>query len=153
MPEGRRYSPENPSPAMRDFAQYIRDHGYPNVTDEAVAATSMFHKEWQPQHAARTRAEAAERNAEKDQERKEKAEKRELARKEREEKRKADEEAKELRRQERETAKAAKDAEKAESGADGDDSDSADAEGRQPRKRLRTREEEPVAAGVSQEAF
>jgi hypothetical protein len=152
--EGRRYSPENPSPAMRDFAQYIRDHGYPDVTDEAVAATSMFHKEWQPQHAARTREESKVKNAEREKEREAKAEKREQDKKDRAEKKKADEEAKEKRRQEREDAKKAKEDAAAETGADGEDSDSADGEARQPRKRLRTRDEgEPVAAGVSEASF
>jgi hypothetical protein len=153
-PIGRRYSPENPSPAMQDFAQYIRDHGYPDVTDESVAATSMFHKEWQRQHAERVRQERKVINAEREKEREAKAEKREQDRKDREEKRKADEEAKEKRRQEREDAKAAKEAADAESGADGDDS-TEDGESRQPRKRLRTRDEasEGETVGASAGSF
>jgi hypothetical protein len=153
MAEGRRFSPENPSPAMQDFAQYIRDHGYPNVTDEAVAATSMFHKEWQRQHAERVRNEREEGREAKEQERKEKAEKREADKIAREEKKARDAEAKEEKRKEREAAKAAKAAEKADTGADGDDSDSVPADGESggPRKRLRTRE--PVEAGASAGQF
>jgi fused signal recognition particle receptor len=156
MPEegsNRRYSPENPSPAMQDFAQYIRDHGYPDFEDWHAAATAHFHKQWQPQHAARVREESKERNAEREKEREAKAEKREQDRKERDAKKKADEEAKEKRRQEREDAKAAKAEADAESGADGDDSTS-DGETRKPRGRLRTRDEgEPVAAGQSAGSF
>ena len=154
MPEGRRYSPENPSPAMQDFAQYIRDHGYPDVEDRHVAATSMFHKEWQRQHAERVREERKVINAEREKEREANAQKRADAKAERDAKKAADEEAKEKRRQEREEAKAAKEAADAESGADGDDSTGEDAENRQPRKRLRTRDEgEPVAAGQSAGSF
>jgi hypothetical protein len=156
MPEGRRYSPDNPSPAMQDFAQYIRDHGYPNVTDEAVAATSMFHKEWQRQHAERVREERKVTNAEKEKERAAKEEKREADKKARAEKKAADEAAKEEKRKQREADKAAKDAEKADTGADGDDSDSAPADGESggPRKRLRVRGDAAEAtAGASAGQF
>jgi hypothetical protein len=151
MPEGRRYSPESPSPAMQDFAQYIRDHGYPNVTDEAVAATSMFHKEWQRQHAERVRTERAEGAVEREAEKQKKAEERAAKKQEREE-------AKAKKAQEAEAKKAEKEAKKAEKeaakGADGDDAPVENGEPAKTRRRLRTNDApETVSAGASEASF
>lgn len=151
MPEGRRYSPDNPSPAMKDFAQFIRDNGYPNVTDEAVAATSMFHKEWQRGHAERVRQERVAGLAEREAEKQRKAE-------ERAAKKQAREEAKAQKEQEAAAKKAAKEAAKAEKeaskGADGDDTPVENGEPATTRRRLRTKgEPETVSAGASEAAF
>ena len=139
MPEGRRYSPENPSPAMKDFAQYIRDHGYPNVTDEAVAATSMFHKEWQRGHAERVRQEREATKGEREAAAAEKKAKAEQRKKEAADKKAAKEAAAAEKKAKKEAEAAAKE------GADGDDSGD---EPTRTSRRLRTRGEEPVAAGV-----
>jgi membrane protein involved in colicin uptake len=159
MPEGRRYGPDNPSPANAAFAQYIRDQGH-EITDKQVQLTSIYHREWQAGHAEQTRQDRKVINAEKEKEREAKAEKREQDRKDRAEKKKADEEAKEKRRQEREDAKKAKEEKEAaaaegadDSGADGDDSDSAiDGEAASPRRRLRVKGE-PAEAGASAGQF
>jgi hypothetical protein len=137
---------------MVDFTQYINDHGYPDVTVECVQATAMFHKEWQVQHAEKVRQERKVINAQKEEDRKKREEKREQDKKDRAAKKEQDDAAKEARKKEREDAKAAKEAADAESGADGDDSTS-DGEPAKPRQRLRTRGEEPVAAGASAGEF
>jgi flagellar biosynthesis GTPase FlhF len=142
MPEGRRWSPENPSPAMKSFANFIRDKGY-DVSDRDVAATFVFHREWQAGHASEL---AAEREASKEQREAAKAAKAQ----EREAKKAEREEAKAKKAQEAEAKKAEREAKKAEKeaakqGADGEGgSDEAPAK---TNRRLRTREE-PVAAGA-----
>jgi hypothetical protein len=156
MPEGRRYGPDNPSPAMKDFTRYIQEHGYPEVTESQVAATAYFHREWQIEHAERTRQERKVKNAEKEEERKVKEAKREQDKKDRAAKKEADEAAKEQRKKEREEAKAAKAAAGEDTGADGDDTDSAPegTESRRTRRKLNTNDaQESVSAGVSESSF
>jgi hypothetical protein len=156
MAVGRRYGPEDPSPAMKDFTKYIQEHGYPDVTESQVAATAYFHREWQIEHAERTRQERKVANAQKEEDRKVKEAKREQDKLDRAAKKQADEDAKELRKKEREDAKAAKAAAGEDTGADGDDTDSApDGESRRTRRRLNTKEDAPesVSAGVSESSF
>lgn len=151
MPEGRRYSPDNPSPAMKNFAQYIRDHGYPNVTDEAVAATSMFHKEWQRGHAEQVRQERAAGAVEREAEKAKKAEDRAAKKAEREAAKAKKEEEAAAKKAEKEAAKAAKEAAK---GADGDDTPVENGEPATTRRRLRTKDEpQTVSAGASEASF
>lgn len=154
MPEGKRWGVGNPSPTMKSFTAYINEHeGEGFISEDQVASTYVHHRKWQEGHAQELVAERAEAKATREAEaEKRKADRAEKKRIKDEEKAQKDAEAAEK--------KAQKEREKAEreaAGADGDDSDSspADGEAAQPRKRLRTRGEpaEPVAAGVSEQAF
>jgi hypothetical protein len=152
MPEGKRFTPESPSPAMKSFAEYIRGQGYDDATDlvTTVAATFVHHRDWQIGHAKELDVERA---AAKEQ-READAEKRKADREAKAAEKKAEKERKEQEKKDKEAAKAAKEAEG--SGADGDDSDSApDGEGQRTRRRLNRKDEaqEPVAAGVSEASF
>jgi len=156
MPEGRRWSVDNPSPAMKSFTAYINDkEGEGFVSEAQVASTFIHHREWQKGHAAELEVERADAKVKREAD----AEKRKQDRadaKAKKDAEKADKEAKkEADRKAKEDAKAAKEAEG--SGADGDDSDSAsgDGEGQRTRRRLRTKDDagEPVAAGVSEASF
>lgn len=138
MPEGRRYSPENPGESATSLAAFITEKGHP-VEAGQVQSVWFYHPEWQRGHAAEAEARREENRAKKEQEK-------EAKKVEREAKKAEKEQEKEQKRLEREAKKAEK-AEKAaqESGADGDDSDSAPA-----RKRLKTKApEEQVAASAS----
>lgn len=160
MPEGRRWSPENPSPAMKSFAAYIREQGYDDSADleTTVAATFVFHRDWQSGHAKELVNERAEAKAQREAAQAEKAKEREAKKAEREQAKAEKEAEKERKRAEREAAKAEKEA----AAADGDDSTSASSENGEPaktRKRLRTKgdvevpEAEPVTVGVSEASF
>jgi hypothetical protein len=146
MPEGRRWSPENPSPAMKSFAAYIRNQGYDDSADleTTVAATFVFHRDWQQGHASEIAQEREATKAQREQEKAAKAQEREQKKAEREAEKERKAQEKEAKRQEREAAKAAKEAEKQ---VDGDDSDS---EPVQTRKRLKTKApDEQVAASAA----
>jgi len=156
MPEGRRYSPQNPSPAMVSFANYIREEeGADSITNEQVAYTFVHHRDWQTGHAKQLVTERAEAKVTRDAEAEKKKAEREAKKAQKDEDRAKREAEAEEKKAAKEEAKAAKEAEG--SGADGDDSDSAtpDAEGRRTRRRLNTKDEaqEPVAAGVSEASF
>lgn len=155
MPEGRRWSPETPSPAMRSFAAYIREQGYDDSADleTTVAATFVFHRDWQQGHAAELVKEREEGRAAKDAEKAQKAQEREDKKKEREAAKAVKEQEKEAKRQEREAAKAEKEAKAAEEApADGEDAVTGE-----PRRRLRTKngnqEAEAATAGASAGQF
>ena len=147
MPEGRRWSVDNPSPTMKSFTAYINEReGEGFVSEAQVAATFIHHRDWQPGHAQELVAERAEAKAKKeaDDEVKKAKKAEEKAVKDAE---KAEKEADRLAKEE---AKAAKEA--AASGADGDDSDSISDGEKRTRRRLNVKEE-PVTAGVSEQSF
>lgn len=154
MAEGRRYSPENPSPAMRNFAEYIRAQGF-DITDEAVAATSFYHREWQAQHAEQMRSEREATAAQRELDKAQKAQEREDKKREREEAKAAKEAEREEKRRQKEAAKAEKAEREAQEGADGDDGSTE--EGGTPRRRLRLKkgndEAEVATAGASAGSF
>jgi hypothetical protein len=158
MPEGRRWSPENPSPAMKSFAQFIRDKGYTDSADleTTVAATFVFHREWQAGHAAELVKEREEGKAAREAEKAKKAEEREAKKAERE-KAKAEREAeKEAKKAQREAEKAEKAAKAEQEGADGQDGEG-NGETAEPRKRLKLKRDNVVAeeatAGASAGSF
>jgi hypothetical protein len=140
MPEGRRYSPENPGESATSLAAFITEKGY-EITGGQVQSVWFFHPEWQRGHAAE-----AEQRRELNRQKKE-AEK-EQKRLEKEAKRAEKEAEKEQKRQEKEAAKAEREAKAAqEGGADGDDSDS---EPVTTRKRLKTKApEDQVSASAA----
>lgn len=154
MAEGRRFTPENPSPAMKSFAAFIKDKGYDDSTDleTTVAATFVFHREWQQGHASELAGEREaarkareEAKAAKAAEREEKKAQREAAKAEREAER-------EEKKRQREEAKAEKEAKAAqEAAANGDDSDEGEGEGK-PRRRLRLKKENDEAAEATVDA-
>lgn len=156
MAEGRRWSPENPSPAMKSFASYIKEKGYDDSSDleTTVAATFVFHREWQQGHASELVAEREATKAQREEAKAAKAQEREANKVKREA-------AKAEKEQEREAKKAQREAEKAEKAAqaalDGDDSDSEAGEGGEPRKRLKLKRDSVVAEeateGVNAGAF
>lgn len=152
MAEGRRWSPENPSPAMKSFAAFIKEKGYDDSADleTTVAATFVFHREWQQGHAQELVAERAQLKEQREAEKAKKAEEREAKKAEREKAKQEREAEREEKKRQREEAKAEKEAKAAQEGADGEDSDSA-GEG-QPRKRLKLRggakEAEEATAGA-----
>lgn len=150
MPEGRRWSPENPSPAMKSFTKFINDKGYA-VSERDVAATFVFHREWQQGHASELAAEREASKGEREAAKAAKAEAREAKKAEREEAKKAKQEAAEAKKADREQKKAEKEA--AAKGADGEEGGDEEPPAKTNR-RLRTREE-PVAAGagVSESSF
>lgn len=150
MPEGRRWSPENPSPAMKSFAAYIRGQGYDDSADleTTVAATFVFHRDWQQGHAGELVQEREASKAQREADKAQKAHEREQKKQERDAEKARKAEEKEAKKAERDAAKAAKEAE----GADGVDPEGVEAEGEQvtTRKRLKTKApEEQVAASAS----
>jgi hypothetical protein len=159
MPEGRRWSPENPSPAMKSFAEFIRNKGYSDGADleTTVAATFVFHREWQSGHAAELVKEREEGKAAREAEKAQKAQEREAKKAERD-KAKAEKEAeKEAKKAQRDAEKAEKAARAEQEGADGDDSDSTTESNGEPRRRLRLKKDNVVAeeatAGASAGSF
>lgn len=140
MPEGRRYSPENPGESATSLAAFITEQGY-EITGGQVQSVWFFHPEWQRGHAAE-----AEQRREQNRQKKE-AEK-EQKRLDREAKKAEKEAEKEQKRQKKEAEKAEREAKAAqEGGADGDDSDS---EPTTTRKRLKTRTpDEAVASSAA----
>lgn len=150
MPEGRRYSPENPSPTMLDYAAHIRQQGYDDnsTLETIVAATFVFHRDWQADHAERVRQERAAGAGEREAAKAAKAAEREQKKLEREKAKAERELEREQKRLEREAAKAEKEAAKQ---LDGDDSDSATADPARTTRRLRTKEPETV--GASEASF
>lgn len=156
MPEGRRWSPENPSPAMKSFAAYIKEQGYNDSSDleTTVAATFVFHRDWQQGHASELVKEREESKNKREEEKAAKAKEREEKKAERE-KAKAEKEAeKKAKAEQKEADKAERDAKKAQEGADGEDSPT-EATG-EPRKRLKLKKDadaEAATAGATAGSF
>jgi hypothetical protein len=144
MPEGRRWSPENPSPAMKSFTKFINDKGY-DVSERDVAATFVFHRDWQQGHASELAAEREASKGEREAAKAAKAQEREAKKAEREEAKHKRDQEKEAKKAEREAKKAEKEA--AKEGADGEEG--GDEVPAKTNRRLRTREE-PVTAGAGQ---
>lgn len=152
MPEGRRWSPENPSPAMKSFAAYIKEQGYDDSTplETTVAATFVFHRDWQQGHAAELVQEREALKAQREQEKAQKAQERE-EKKAQKAKEKAERDAeKEAKRQQKEAEKAEREAKAAQEGADGDDSEGETAA---PRKRLKLKSDAPVEEPATAGSF
>lgn len=141
MPEGKRFTPESPSPAMKSFANFIRNKGYDDSTDlqTIVAATFVFHREWQQGHASELAGERAEAKAQREAAKAEKAAEREAKKAEREAAKAEREAEREEKKRQREEAKAEKDAKAAQEGE-------SEGEPAQPRRRLRTKSDgDPTA--------
>jgi hypothetical protein len=134
---------------MKSYAEYIRSQGYDDSTDlvTTVAATFVFHRDWQKGHAGELAAEREAAAKEREEKKAAKAQEREAKKAEREQKKAEKEAEREAKRQEREAKKAEKEA--AKEGADGDDSGE---EAPRSRRGLRTKGE-PVAAGASADSF
>lgn len=152
MPEGKRYTPENPSPAMKSFAAYIKEQGYDDTTDleTTVAATFVFHRDWQKGHASELVKEREEAAKAREEAKAKKAEEREQKKQEREA-------AKAEKEKEREAKKAEREAKKAEKeGADGDDSPADEPQKTSKRLRLKGGDQpapECEAVGASSASF
>lgn len=147
MPEGRRYSPDNPSPTACSLAEYIRNEGV-DIEDKHVAAVWFYHPLWQPGHAEEVRQQRADKakldEAEKAKKQEGQAVKKWLAA-----------EKKFNKEQDAAKRKADKKAEKAAEGADGNDATVENGEPAKTRRRLRTRDEsaEPAVVGASEVSF
>lgn len=138
MPEGRRYTPESPSPAMVSFANFIKGKGYDDSTplETTVAATFIFHRDWQAGHAEEVRQEREANAGKREAEKAAKAAEREANKQ-----KKAEEKA--LRDQEKADKKAQKEAEKAERDAKAEqEGETNGAEAGEPRKRLRLKKDD-----------
>lgn len=158
MPEGKRFSPENPSPAMVDFSNYIKSKGYDDGTpvETVVAATFVFHSEWQKQHAEQVRQEREANAGQREAEKQRKAEERAQKKAEREQAKAEREAEKEAKRQQKEAEKAEREAKAAQEAATGGDDGESTPEGEQPRKRLRLKKDAPAeeaTAGASAGTF
>ena len=141
MPEGRRYSPENPGESATSLAAFITEKGY-EITGGQVQSVWFFHPEWQRGHAAEAEVRREENRQKKEVEKEQK-------RLDREAKKQEKEAEKEQKRLDREAKKAEKAEKEAQEGADGDDSDS-EPEPVGARKRLKTRpSEEAVASSAA----
>lgn len=155
MPEGRRWSPENPSPAMQSFAKYIKEQGYDDNSDlvTTVAATFVFHRDWQQGHAQELTQEREASKAKREEDKAKKAQEREVKKAEREKAKLEKEAEKEEKRKQKEADKAEKEAKAAQEGADGEDG----SESATPKKRLRLRKDgeqaEAATAGASAGSF
>lgn len=153
---GKRWSPENPSPAMKSFAAYIKDKGYDDSADleTTVAATFVFHREWQQGHAGELVAERAQAKEAREAAAEQKKLEREQKKAEKEAAAAEKEAEKEAKRQQKEAEKAEKAEKAAQESADGDDTPAnGDAA---PRKRLRLKgsnEAEAATAGASAGSF
>lgn len=153
---GKRWSPENPSPAMKSFAEYIRGKGYDDSADlvTTVAATFVFHREWQQGHASELVQERAEAKEKREAEAVEKKAKREAEKAEKDRVKAEKEAEKEEKRKQKEAEKAEKADKAAQEGEDGDAGEEAPTG--EPRKRLKLKkddEAEVATAGANAGSF
>lgn len=155
MTNGRRFTPENPSPAMINFAEHIKSKGYDDSTDlqTIVAATFVFHKEWQSQHAEKVRQERAANAEKREEEKQRKAEEREAKKAERERLKAEKELEREEKRRQREEAKAEKEAKAKQEADAGGDSEDGGEDAPTPRKRLRLKKDAPQEAAAPSGSF
>lgn len=139
---GKRFSPENPSAAMKSFAEFIRAKGYDDSNDlvTTVAATFVFHREWQAGHAGELAQERADAKAAREAAQAEKAQEREAKKAEREAAKLEKEKEKEEKKAQRDAAAAEKAAKAEQDGETGDAG--TDAPTGEPRKRLKLKKDD-----------
>jgi hypothetical protein len=154
MADGRRFTPESPSPAMKSFAAYIKEQGYTDETDleTTVAATFVFHRAWQQGHASELGAERAAAKEAAEAAKAEKAKEREAKKAQKAEEKAIKEQEKEAKKAQREAEKAEKDA-KAAQEAESGEAPGEPAEGAEPRKRLKVKAADPELADATAGQF